>query len=582
MALLAIFFSIAFLLQGPATPKSSIEGVIITAGSGQPVPGARVTATRRGQQQLSPPQAGAIEFPGSLQSPPAPAASTDANGKFIFQSLDEGSYTLRVEGNGYIPQVYGQRYPDGPGTPIALAPGQGLKDLSIALMPAGNISGRVRDTDGQPLVDCPVQLLKYSYNATGSRIYQSVGTVRTNDRGEYRLYWVTAGRYYMRAGSPDVADPLFAMVPGIMSATKAAGNPVPAAAGTAFYPGVADLQDAQPIDLQAGGELHGVDVVVPSKPKTYKVRGRITDSSTGQPPSSVVVGAQLQTPISDPGGLATILDLGIPNRHYNPQTGTFELGNLTPGAYVVKATVMQTATGGPPLSGSTTVRIADSDIDGVGISMFPAVAIEGRLQVEGQLPQGASIERLALVFITPSDGGHGDSVFVRSKIKADGTFHLAEVLPGAYRFRLQPDLGTFIKEARFNGLDILNSPFQFPGGAGGIIDIVVASNGGRISGAVTDGRSQFVPGMRVVLVPDRMRERTELFKSVPADENGEFTFSNVPPGDYKVFAWEQIDEYLWYDPEVLAQSETKGKAVHVTQVSAETIEVNLIPAGGGK
>ena len=576
MQLLALCISAVLLLQVPADPKAGIEGVVIRADSGQPVPAARVTVTR--QEGRSGPPAVSNETPPSM-------TSTDDNGKFVFQNLADGSYTLQVQGNGYVPQAYGQRYADGPGTPIVLATGQSAKDITVTLVPAGDISGRLRDSNGAPLVNVPVQLLRYAYNATGQRVYRSAGTVRTNDLGEYRIYWVTPGRYYLRAGSPATgADPFDAvMTNALLGNASASGNAVPPAMSSAFYPGVADVQDARPIDIQGGAELQAIDITLMSKPQTYKIRGRVIDSRTGQPAPNASVTPWPQMPGLEASGLnadAINMSSEFPNRHYNPQAGTFEIGNLAPGTYLVKASVMDA--GASRASGSATVAISDSDVDGVAIAAFPPVAISGRLQIDGQLPQGTTVNRLGFVLISQSERGNGNSNFVQSRTKPDGTFQLNDVLPGDYRFRVQPTFDMYIKEARFEGLDILNTPIHFSGSASGTIDIVLANTSGRVSGIVTDGRSQPAPATRVILVPDRARERTEMYKLTSTDENGRFTFSAIPPGDYKVFSWEQIEEYAWYDPGLLAQSETKGRLVHVTESSTETIEVTLIPTGGAR
>src|SRR5262249_18035879 len=124
MQLLALCSFIAILLQsaaGPAqqqTPKASIEGVVIRAGTGQPVSSARVTLTRQGRSGVAPLGNGTLQPSGTRGAPvagtPPPTTSTDDSGKFIFQNLDAGSYTLRVQGNGYVQQAYGQRYAGGP------------------------------------------------------------------------------------------------------------------------------------------------------------------------------------------------------------------------------------------------------------------------------------------------------------------------------------------------------------------------------------------------------------------------------------------------------------------------------------
>jgi hypothetical protein len=45
----------------------------------------------------------------------------------------------------------------------------------------------------------------------------------------------------------------------------------------------------------------------------------------------------------------------------------------------------------------------------------------------------------------------------------------------------------------------------------------------------------------VTLVPGSEREQnTLLYKRVTVDDSGRFTFSNVPPGEYMVYAWQAI------------------------------------------
>jgi hypothetical protein len=371
---------------------------------------------------------------------------------------------LQAQGNGYVQQAYGQRYAGGSGTPITLRAGQNLKDITVTLIPAGNISGRIRDSAGEPLVNVPVQLSRYSYNATGQRIYEPAGSVRTNDRGEYRIYWVSPGRYYLRAGSPSSGvDPLLELMTSMM-ARGANGNPVPPTLGYAFYPGVTEIDAARAIDVQAGGELEAIDLTLPSKPRTYRIRGRVIDSRTGQPPRNAGVTAVPSTPGLQKQGVGPA---DLPKLHYNETAGTFEIGNLLPGSYAVIASIFDPS-GNVAVTGNAAAAIADSDVEGVDILVVPATTIPGRFQIDGQLPQGVTMERLRLVFIAPVASGNGDMHFVGMQPpNADGVFRLNDVSPGEYRFRLQPDFGLYIKEARFEGRDVLNMPFTFSGSVSG-------------------------------------------------------------------------------------------------------------------
>jgi len=50
-------------------------------------------------------------------------------------------------------------------------------------------------------------------------------------------------------------------------------------------------------------------------------------------------------------------------------------------------------------------------------------------------------------------------------------------------------------------------------------------------------------------------------------------------GDYKLFAWEELENYGHFDPEVMRRAETLGKPVHVGESSKLAVEGKIIPAG---
>ena len=84
-----------------------------------------------------------------------------------------------------------------------------------------------------------------------------------------------------------------------------------------------------------------------------------------------------------------------------------------------------------------------------------------------------------------------------------------------------------------------------------------------------------------VLVP-RLRERADRYKTTTTDQNGEFTIMNVPPGDYTVFVFEAIEQYLWFDRDLLARLESSagsGSSIHISESSVQSIDVRVIPVG---
>lgn len=109
------------------------------------------------------------------------------------------------------------------------------------------------------------------------------------------------------------------------------------------------------------------------------------------------------------------------------------------------------------------------------------------------------------------------------------------------------------------------------------MDIVLSPNVSQIEGTVTDDRQQPVSNVQAVLIPDLNRERIELFKAVTTDADGHFVLQGVAPGNYKVFAWEGLENFGYFDPELLRRSETLGKSIQVPESSKLFADVRIIP-----
>ena len=606
--LLALFLLHVTASPAPQQPaKAKIEGVVVRLGTGEPVRGAKLTVTRgRGAAPVNAPANAAAPRGAAQAAPPAPPPPvvTDDLGKFSFPDLDEGSYTLQILANGYVSQNYGQRYTNGPGTPIVLTAGQELKNLAVTLIPAGNISGRITDRSDQPLSNVPVQLMRYSYDAQGQRSYQSVGSAKTNDRGEYRIYWITPGRYYLLAGSPGLgSSPLLAMLM-MIEGVAVNSNELPVTLGYAYYPGVSDLSQAGAIELRPGAELESVNLALTSRPSTYRVRGRVVDSRTGQPPARARVAAVSRNPGMASNSVLDQIAMELPINNYNSATGAFEIRDLLPGNYSVIAMVQdpgQSSAAGrggpsqPPAmsDGSSTVTVTDTDVDSVIVTVVPAATLTGRIRTDGsqQLPVTPDRIRILLNPRNPTTPGRGS---VNTSPAADGTFRLPNVALGDYRVTLQTQGAAavagarpgsnvvYIKDARLDGVDVLNAPLRISNSATGTVDIVVGVGGGQVSGVLSDRRSQPVPVAQVVLIPERTRDRIDLYRTVTTDGAGRYNLVGIIPGDYKLFSWEGLEPNSWFDPELISQSENIGHLVHVTDTSSEMVDLKLIQKEGAQ
>src|SRR5262249_22713338 len=146
--------------------------------------------------------------------------------------------------------------------------------VRLTMIASGAISGRVYDSAGEPAANIPVQAFKYSY-ADGQRTLTDVKGASTDDRGEYRLFWLPPGQYYIgampsgsgtfntivlkTAGSKAqtfVADAHFGV---ILSNDRSGAEKLGEADVPVYYPGTAETQTAVPVEVRSGADISGVD-----------------------------------------------------------------------------------------------------------------------------------------------------------------------------------------------------------------------------------------------------------------------------------------------------------------------------------
>jgi hypothetical protein len=77
----------------------------------------------------------------------------------------------------------------------------------------------------------------------------------------------------------------------------------------------------------------------------------------------------------------------------------------------------------------------------------------------------------------------------------------------------------------------------------------------------------------------RKRRRRQSFQNRGHRPVRRFTLRGISPGEYKLYAWEEIEQGAYEDPEFLRPYEKKGKDVRVDEASKTTLELTLIPAG---
>lgn len=535
----------ALRVCGQETPstaeiKCRIEGQVVKAGTGEPLKKARVVL--RKAEGRDPPD----------------GTATDAAGQFVLKDIEPGHYLLWVERNGYVRQEYGQRNPERSGTILTLEKGQKLRDVLFRLIPAAVIAGHVVDEDSEPLPGVQVQALRYRYIGGKQQLVFAAGA-STNDFGEYRVYGLAPGRYYLSATyRPGVT--FF----GNSVVVRRSDSEIEEGYAPTYYPGTNDTARATSLELRAGEEVRGTDfALLPTR--TVRVRGRVFNTITGGPARGADVWLR-------PRERGYVPFLSQNRTHVEDPQGKFELRGVTPGSYTVSAMWWQD---GKTYSAQQQLDAGSADVQGVNLVIAQGIDLAGRVSMEGA---AADISLTTLeVYVQPSEpwGSNGAS----GSVKPDGTFVLQNVAEDNYRIfigQLPPDF--YLKSATLGTDNVLEKGLTISHGQDGRLELVLSSAAGRVEGRVLTEDELPANGSTVALIPEqRRRNQTWLFKSATTDQFGRFTLRGIAPGEYKLFAWNDVEPGAYQDPEFLRRYEEKGKLVHIDEASRVTTELKLIP-----
>jgi beta-lactamase regulating signal transducer with metallopeptidase domain len=626
-----------------STAKGSIQGVITRAGTSDPIPGAFVAITnapfdpdalstllkfwaQRGvtMNPQEPGQSDEKYFQILMDNIAAKGISTslpenqisimqfraantgrysamaDANGRFTIRDVGPGQYTLEADQDGFF---------DIAGRPtIANVDAGKPTNVSVPLLVGGTITGRVKNAAGKMLPNVNVTAFQITY-INGKIVPQPQSAQFTDDRGEYRMFWLPPGDYVV------VADPSRYAVSGPANAPVVGGPGVPVPApGTlstpqfmrTFYPQSLTTQDARVLAVKSGDQLSGMDITV-QKGATYKISGDIHAApytGTAPPPGrgrGRGANADPNAPVRIQGYLgleyrdASVIDMRSTNLGGTvPSAGTFflessadglratfEVRDVLPGEYYLVPRVTQAVPTGSGNFGINRipVDVRDRDVTGLAIDLIPSMPVNGSLTIDGRAPGNVTV-RVAIGAVgNPSptyQGIPGRAVIPNAE---DGTFAIGTVPQTRYRLEmgagLPPDL--YVSDVRLSGISVYDTGFEVGREVLAPLQVSLRSGAGTVEGVVRDGSNKTVANATVVVIPpDARRENRELYKTAKSDAAGKFTVRGVAPGGYKLFAFEGLAGGEFYNSRFLLKYEFRGKSINVTQGGTTTEPLTVI------
>lgn len=542
--------------QTPLSPGTTatcqVSGEVVDAASGQPLRKISLHLYPTGTQGST---AITVRTNGMVNGPPRSyAARSDATGEFTFPSLPPGEYRLQGYGNDYPVQMYGQRDRYSPPTLIKLTPGQNLQNIRFPLEPGVVITGRVVDEDGDPVERAFVSALREQH-FSGRVSYGRLGSAQTDDLGQYRIFALPAGRYYIG-----------------VSFQMPASSPASMVYAPEYYPGTTDPSQATAINAKPGDTESGIDITltpVESARLSGQVIGGDTSGGLRRPGFFVfLLPSNSAEPYAALGPVAhsTIRDA----------QGDFEIDNVPPGSYTLVAqSFVRRGTGA--LIAELPVELAPGqNLSGLQLTLSPGTVISGTVTADSS--PGFDMGHLAVQLISSSQNPMGGRSGV--VVSRDGKFTLQNIYPGKYRVNVASIAAPYyLKSATFNGADALDSGLTIPAGmASGTLAISLGLDGGTLTGSVTGQDNKSAVDAAVVLIPDApRRDRDDLYKVTHTSSMGMFSLEGIAPGNYKVFSWENVENEEYKDQDFMKQYEDQGQSVEVKQASQQSMQLQVIP-----
>ena len=530
--------------QAQRAGTAAIRGRVINLTTGTPIRRASIQASFLSAQ-------GRGEVETSARS-----VTTDDNGAFELVGLQAGRWTLRASKTGYVDQQFGQRSAFASADPITLAEGQRFV-ADFRLSRGGAISGRVVDEFGEPLAGANVSALRLQSSPDGMRTARTGTSVPSDDNGSYRIYGLPPGQYYVSVNDPSAARMVFvsspdgssaaqtfaietdAFVPVTFNGTVSINPGERTSYAPTYYPGTANITEAQRLNLGLGEEQLGINLtIVPIR--AAKITGRVMGSNGTPLRAQVSLTSQMGQGFSPSGG-----------RNGSSSDGAFTLNNIPPGTYTLNV-LGPNIGAAPPEVAAIPITVNGQDILDLTVVTGSGASVQGMIVADGGGRLPASRMR-----ITANPTSRTSATWTpRADANENGTFAL-EGLVGIYTLRFENlPAGWNVKSISANGLDVSDAAIEFQPADRVTVRVELTDRVTQVSGSVRPTRD--IKGGTVVVFPDEPSKWTStsrFVKTTRVGDDGRFSISGLPPHSrYLALAIDFIEQGEAQNPEFLQRA----------------------------
>jgi hypothetical protein len=569
--------------QTSGVPKEStvLHGTVVNAVTHQPVSRALVETqdgrfatmtNERGQFQLvfkekktTPASNAGPGGPGNATMTffPTPITFTTNGGTSTFSSgpsvvaqtsVDRPSY-LTARRVGFINTVF----QGNPG--VAIAPDQ--EEVTIPIIPEARVIGRVTLADGEPPRGMQVSLYRRMEQG-GQPQWRASGQAEVKSDGEFRFADLEAGDYKVFSLELSDRDPITSDPRG-----QQFGYPPD------YYPSATDFAGGALIHLSAG-ETFQLSLT-PERRRYYPVHIGIVNRQASDMPQVEVwrdghpgPGYALGFDFRD-GSISGMLPDGnyivrVRSESENALTG---LTNLS-----VKGAP---AIGMVTLMGGMIVGVQVREEFGNSEPMQEAEirAIKGDPSVSGRQRR---VLPMQVALLAADEFSYRQPLMAQPSGDPDAEgLEIRDVPAGEYRVSVQTQKG-YVASVRCGGTDLQKSSLVVAAGTTlPPVEVVLRDDGGEVDGSVTELANRnreavqgvSMPAAYVLFLPEGGGDGMQ---QANVQQNGEFQMPQLPPGTYRVLAFERPRSDLAYSNEELLK---KYEAQIVTVGPAEKVKIRI-------
>lgn len=335
------------LAQQPATsnpqpPAGRITGSVICGDTGQPArfAGVQLIAEKTSQKPLF--DASTLGKNPNFERLLASAMTammkgsnlstlTGLDGSFSLDKIPAGTYYVVVQLPGYVSPLSQvsqkerlkasaetMNAVESSAEKVVLQPGE-IANVTVRLERGATLSGTVRYDDGSPAPSVTPMLLEQQTDGSWKELQTFMLPATSDDRGHFRFYGLAAGKYAVEAALP-TTQAMTGLGMGAVSLHIGAGDAL-----VVYSSGALRQKDIKPVELPAGEDLDGVDVVFPLS-GLRSLSGSVVAKADNHPLNSGTLA------LVDPESQATLRTAMI------EQDGSFHLNYVPDGQYILRLT----------------------------------------------------------------------------------------------------------------------------------------------------------------------------------------------------------------------------------------------------